>query len=451
MKSFCRCISPNRYDNFDEEFPIIHLVTETISKLIDHLFRHESGKIVSVLTRNFGTENLDLAEDVMQDSLVEAMKQWTYKGVPENPSAWLFKVAKNKALNVINRQKYKRQYSSDVIHYMRSEWTAEPAMNHLFSEKEILDDQLRMMFTCCHPSISKDSQVALALKTLCGFSIPEIARAFLTTEENTKKRLVRARQKIRENKIPFEVPSGIQLEERLQAVLETIYLLFNEGYSASKGNDLVRYELCEEAIRLCEIIVSHETLQNKSNVYAILSLMYLNACRFKARTDDNGRILTMAEQDRTQWDRSLMQRGFIFLEKSTAFKGFSIYHILAAISAHHCAASDFESTDWKGILSLYDSLAQIDSSPVILLNRTIALSKVFDATLALDELEQLKDKPSMASYHLFYSTQAEFYMEINDFQRARGCLEKAIELSPLEAEKKLLKEKLNYCLKKISR
>jgi len=405
---------------------------------------------VSVLTRIFGAENLDLAEDVMQDSLIEAMNQWDYKGVPENPSAWLFKVAKNKALNILNRNKYKRQYSSDVIHYMRSEWTAEPAMNHLFSEKEILDDQLRMMFTCCHPSISKDSQVALALKTLCGFSIPEIARAFLTTEENIKKRLVRARQKIRELKIAFEVPSGVSLEDRLHAVLETIYLLFNEGYSASKGNDLVRYELCEEAIRLSEIIVSHEAVKDRSNVYAILALMYLNACRFTARTDDMGRILTMAEQNRSLWDLALMQKGFNYLEKSTAYKGLSTYHILAAISAHHCAAPNFESTDWKGILSLYDSLARIDSSPVVLLNRSIALSRVFGVSKALEQLEQLRDKPAMASYHLFYSTEAEFYIQINEFQKACTSLKKAINLSPLESEKELLKDKLNSCLEKMS-
>ena len=425
------------------------MTTQSISNLIDHLFRHESGKIVSVLTRIFGTENLDLAEDVMQDALVEAMKQWTYKGVPENPSAWLFKVAKNKALNVINREKYKRQYSSEVIHYMRSEWTAEPALNHFFSEKEILDDQLRMMFTCCHPSISKDSQVALTLKTLCGFSIPEIAKAFLTTEENIKKRLVRARQKIRDDKIPFEVPEGKDLESRLDAVLETIYLLFNEGYSASKGNDLIRFELCEEAIRLTEIIAANRAIQNKPKVCAMLSLMYLNASRFRARTDENQRILTMAEQNRSSWDRSLIQKGFSYLEKSSFDKNISIYHILAAISAQHCAAPDFESTDWKTILSLYDSLIEIDHSPVVLLNRAIALSKVAGAEQALTELDKIKDNPAMASYHLFYSTKAEFYIQTGDFQEAADCLKRAIGLSSLEAEKDLLKEKLSACTKKI--
>ena len=283
-----------------------------VSQIVDNLFRHDSGRLVSVLTRVFGAENIELAEDVVQDSLVEALNQWTYKGIPENPSGWLFTVAKNKALNIISRERNRKKYTSDVAHFLDSEWTVQPALNHIFSEQQILDDQLRMMFTCCHPSISSDSQVALTLKTLCGFSILEIAKAFLTTEENINKRLVRARQKIRDDKIAFEVPEGMYLETRLAAVLETIYLLFNEGYSASTGNDLIRFELCGEAIRLAGIIAEHQAIQNKSNVYAVLALMYLNASRFKARTSDRGDILTLAEQDRSQWDLNLMQKGFIF-------------------------------------------------------------------------------------------------------------------------------------------
>ena len=423
------------------------MTTTYIPDLIDHLFRHESGKLISVLTRIFGPENLDMAEDVVQDSFLEALNQWSNKGVPENPGGWLFRVAKNKALNIVNREKYKQQSSSDVAHFLYSEWTAEPALNHIFSEKEILDDQLRMMFTCCHPSISADSQVALTLKTLCGFTIPEIAKAFLTTEENVKKRLVRARQKIRETNISFQVPEGAQLEERLQVVLETIYLLFNEGYSASKGNELIRYELCGEAIRLSEIIAAYERLQNKSGVYALLALMYLNASRFKSRSDEAGNIFTMEQQDRSQWDRSLMQKGFYYLEKSTAYNNLSIYHILATISAYHCASPDFESTDWESILSLYDKLAQIDRSPLVLLNRAIALSKVNGVRQAIEELEKIKNEPALASYHLFYSTQAEFYIQAENFQKASESIEKAISLSPLEIEKELLKKKLELCKK----
>lgn len=419
-----------------------------INQLVDHLFRHETGKLTAVLTRIFGSHNLELAEDVVQDTLLEAIKGWNYKGIPENPTAWLYKVAKNKALNIINREKYKKEYTSEVAHFLKSEWTANAALENLFSETEIQDDQLRMMFTCCHPSISSDSQVSLTLKTLCGFSIPEIAKAFLTTEENVNKRLVRARQKIRDDKIPFEVPDQENLEKRLDAVIQTIYLLFNEGYSASKGNDLIRYELCGEAIRLAEIIAANPIIKDKSNVFASLALMYLNASRFKSRQNEKGEILTMAEQDRKQWDKTLMQKGFYYLEQSSN-KNISVYHILATISAYHCSAIDFESTDWVSILSLYDKLLQIDHSPVVMLNRTIAISKVSGAKKAIEELEKIKSNPALQSYHLLYSAQAEFYMQLNKFKEAAACLTTAIELSPLKAEKDLLQKKLDTCNEKI--
>lgn len=422
-----------------------------INQLIDHLFRHESGKMVAVLTRIFGSENMELAEDVVQDALIEAIKQWTYRGIPNNPSAWLFKVARNKTLNIINREKYKRQYSSDVTHLLESEWTAHPALDHLFSEQEILDDQLRMMFTCCHPCVSPDSQVALTLKTLCGFSIAEIAKAFLTTNENINKRLVRARKKIRDEKIPFEVPGGTGLEKRLQSVLETIYLLFNEGYSASSGTDLIRYEICAEAIRLAEIIADHPGIQNKSSVYALLALMQLNASRFKARQDVDGNIITLEKQNRLLWDYVIMKKGFSNLEKSTSGNESSIYHILAGISAYHCSANNYESTDWKSILALYDNLMQIDNSPIVLLNRAIAISKVSGAESAITELDKIKEISALKKYHLFYSTQATLYIELNQFAKAIKTLEKAIELAPLQAEKILLEKKLELCYKKISR
>ena len=418
---------------------------ENINQLVDHLFRHESGKIISVLTRIFGTNNLELAEDVMQDTLIDAINVWTYKGVPQNPTGWLHTVAKNKAFNILNREKYKREYSSDVAHYLQSEWTVEPALNHLFSEQEIQDDQLRMIFTCCHPAISPDSQIALALKTLCGFSIPEIAKAFLTTDENINKRLVRARQKIRDDKIPFEVPQGNDLGKRLQTVLETIYLLFNEGYSASKGNDIIRYELCEEALHLTQIIAADKTIQQKGNVYALLSLMFLNASRFKARQDNEGNLFTMAEQDRSLWDKAMQSIGLSYLQRSTENNDISIYHILATISANYSIAPDYESTDWKNILSLYDNLIQLDNSPLVLLNRAIALSKVKGTNAAIAELEKIKDNPALKSYHLFYSTQAEFYMNQKLFDEAIKSFSKAIELCPLETEKKLLRNKLEFC------
>lgn len=420
-----------------------------VNQLVDHLFRHETGKLTAVLTRIFGAQHMDLAEDVVQDALLEAIKIWNYKGVPENPTAWLYKAAKNKALNIINREKYKREYVSEVIHFLKSDWTANAALENLFSDSEIQDDQLRMMFTCCHPAISQDSQVSLTLKTLCGFSIPEIARAFLTSDENINRRLKRARQTIRENSIAFEVPAGVQLENRLDAVLQTVYLLFNEGYSASRGNDLIRYELCSEAIRLTEILATSPILKEKTNVWAALALMYLNASRFQSRLNEMGEILTMEEQDRTRWDKQLMQKGFFYLGKSTHHT-ISVYHILASISAYHCSAPDYTSTDWKSILALYDKLLEIDTSPLVILNRTIALAKVSGIKPAIEELKKIEHHHALQTYYLFHATLAEFYMQSNSFKEAVIYLERAIALSPLKVEQDWLTKKLELCAQKIN-
>jgi RNA polymerase sigma factor (sigma-70 family) len=420
-----------------------------INQIVDHLFRHETGKMVSVLTRILGSENLGLAEDVVQDSLVEAIKQWPYKGIPDNPSAWLFRVAKNKALNLANREKYKKRYVTEIVHLLQSPWTAEPIVDHLFSEKEILDDQLRMMFTCCHPSISPDSQIALILKTLCGFSISEISRAFLSNEENINKRLVRARQKIRDSKIGFEVPTGDALKQRLVTVLEAIYLLFNEGYSASTGENLIRSDVCEEAIRLTEIVVKHEAINNKADVYALLALMQLNASRFKARQDSDGNIVTLEHQNRMLWDFPLMEKGFLNLNRAIIGDEISVYHILASISSYHCSAANYESTDWKSILFLYDKLIRVDHSQVVLLNRAVVLAKVEGIENAIEELKRLKSTPSLKSYHLYYSVCADFYMENDRYEEAIAMLLKAIELTPVNAEKMFLQRKLDHCKEKI--
>jgi RNA polymerase sigma factor (sigma-70 family) len=420
--------------------------TAQINQLLDHLFRRESGKLISILTRIFGPENIDLAEDVVQDALGEAISQWTYNGIPQNPAGWLYKVAKNKALNILNREKYKRKYSAVMLN---SEKMYEPDLDYFFSEQEIKDDQLRMMFICCHPSLSTDSQIAFTLKTLCGFNIPEIARAFLSTEENIHKRLVRARQKIRETGMLFELPETEELQGRSEAVLQTIYLLFNEGYSASGGNDLIRYELCEESIRLAEMIATHQAIQDKSTACALLSLMLFNASRFHARQDEHGNILPMVLQDRSKWSRALIERGFYYLGKNISIENVCAYHILAAISAHHCAAANFDSTNWQNILFLYDNLMQIDRSPIVLLNRSIALSKVKGAKPALEELEKIQNDYFLESYYLFHATKAELYMELDQFAEAASSLQHALLLAPIKAEKNLLQKKLETCQEKI--
>jgi len=416
-----------------------------INHLIDHLFRRESSKIVAALTHIFGSENIDLAEDVVQDALGEAINQWVYKGIPKNPTGWLYRVAKNKALNILEREKYSRKYSQDLC---RVEKIDQASWDYIFSEQEINDDQLRMMFVCCHPALSKDSQIAFTLKTLCGFNITEIARAFLSNEESIHKRLVRARQKIREAGIRFELPGTGELRDRTDTVLQTIYLLFNEGYSASGGETVIRYELCEESIRLAEVIASHPAIQDKSNVYALLSLMLFNASRFYARQDESGNILTMAFQDRSKWNRSLIERGFHYLEKNGSADNISAFHILAAISALHCAARDFNSTNWTSILFLYDSLLQIDASPMVYLNRSVALSRVKGPSAALEELQKMQDDPLLKSYYLFHATKGELFLELDRFSEAAESFLLALNLAPIQAEKNLLQHKLDTCMEK---
>ncbi len=420
-------------------------VTKEINKLVDHLFRHESGKLIAVLTKVFGPDQLELVEDVVQDALIEAMQNWMYRGIPNNPSGWLYRVAKNKA---INRMKQGQMKNRNAL-LASEQLTGEPQASDeaFFSEKEIQDDQLRMIFTCCHPAITPDSQIALALKTLCGFSTPEIASAFLTPQENINKRLVRARKVLREQKIPFIVPTGPQLVPRLKAVLETIYLLFNEGYQASSGDQLIKYDLVEEALRLGQLLVDHPAIVSKQTVHALLSLMQLNAARFTARQNAQGHIITLEHQNRSIWDRDLIDRGLISLQQSEPHRYLSKYHILAIISSYHCTAPSFEQTNWTGILREYDRFLTLDNSAIIQLNRSIALAKVAGAAKAIETLHAIK---GLDNYYLYYSILAEFHIELENWQTAISSLQKAESLAALDKERVLIRDRIGFCSKKLA-
>ena len=412
-----------------------------IDQLVEDLFRHESGKMVAVLTGILGAENLLLTEDVVQDTLIEAIKNWTYKGVPDKPKSWLYKVAKNKAFNILKRKLHHQKYISETSYLLQSEAPAD-SLEKLFSEQAIKDDQLRLMFMCCHPSISKDSQIALILKTLCGFSIGEIAKAFLSNNENITKRLVRARKTIKTNQIPFVVPPENELVKRTDAVLEAIYLLFNEGYSASQGEEVIRQDLCKEAIRLVEIIIEHPSIPENTNAFALLALMQLNTSRFNAREDEQKNIITLEFQDRSIWDYELMEKGFQHLNKASKGEFISVYHILASISAYHCSAKDFDSTNWQGILHLYDKLLELDNSAVVVMNRAIVLSKVEGVEIALEALKQIKNDKTIRSNYLFHTLFAEFSFQLNLKHQAIDSIKRAIEFAPIESEKRMLTQKL---------
>jgi RNA polymerase sigma-70 factor (ECF subfamily) len=417
---------------------------EDINVLTEHLFRHEAGKLVSVLTGIFGIERLQFAEDVVQESLVRALQTWPYYGVPKNPAAWLTQTAKNLALDLIRREKLFHDKQPQIIAFIE-QWAPEDSHNEAPSfDHEIKDDRLRLMFACCHPVIPQESQTALALKTLCGFSPAEIARAFLTTEAAIAKRLTRARQRIRELRVPFEIPSGEEMPVRLNGVLQTLYLLFNEGYKASSGESLVRAELCREAIHLTTLLAGHP-VGNQPRVHALASLMFLNGARLPARMDRQGNIVRLEEQDRSLWDQGMIARGLFHLSRSAAGEEISEYHLQAGVAAVHCAARDYESTDWPQILALYDRLIAIDDSPVVALNRAVAICQVHGPRAGIAAIESIRHDQALESYYLLYAVLAEFESRIDDFQAAANHLRKALQFAEQKSEQSLLSSRLRDC------
>jgi len=407
-------------------------------ELTEHLFRIEYGKIVSVITRYVGVDNLDIAEDIAQETFYKAIKYWQLRGIPSNPEAWLYITAKNECLNVLKRNKRQRSYIDDES-ILRIDFSEIEGLE--FSDQIISDEQLRMMFACCDPSISSDAQLSLILKILCGFSISEIASAFHSTVETINKRLVRARKKLKSKKMSFAVDESFG--DHVPTVLKAIYLLFNEGYSPAQKNKLIRKELCFEAIRLIELLKDNRNVEDKDDCHALLSLMYLNASRFDSRMNGMNEVVEMKDQDRSLWNKELINQGIIYLQKSLENGAVTVYHILAAISANHCTASDYEKTNWKDILDLYDSLLALVDSPLIRLNRSVALSKVEGNEVAIRELEELRAKSDIDDHYLFHSTIAEFHLQRSDQQRAAEHFHQAISLATNERDIHFLQKKLS--------
>jgi predicted RNA polymerase sigma factor len=351
-------------------------------------------------------------------------------------------VSRNLALDVVRREKVFREKQNAIVALIeqRSSSPDQP----VFSDEELKDGRLRMMFACCHPFIPLEAQVALALKVLCGFSIGEISRAFLTNEAVIAKRLTRAKQKIREGGIPFEIPAGEELSRRLDGVLQTLYLLFNEGYKASSGERLVREELCREAIRLGALLVEHPA-GNQPRTHALLALMLLNTARLAARTDADGNLLRLKEQDRTRWDQPMIARGMFHLAQSATGDGLTEYHLQAGIAACHCAAKDYGSTDWPHILSLYDRLVEFDDSPVVALNRAIAVAKVHGPEVGLEAVKAIPDRERLSSYYLLYAVMGEFEAHLNRPEAAAEHFRKSLKLAELKSEQTFLSKRLRDC------
>ena len=415
-----------------------------ISGLADHLFRHESGKLVSVLTGIFGIDRLQFAEDVVQEALVRALQTWPYYGVPKNPAAWLTQTAKNLALDLLRREQWFRERQPQIIASIER-WGEGTAEGEAVFETEIKDERLRLIFACCHPQIPAESQTALALKTLCGFSPAEIAKAFLTTEAAIAKRLTRARQRIQELRIAFEIPSGEEIPERLDGVLQTLYLLFNEGYKASAGDSLIREELCREAIRLARLVAAHP-VGNRPRVHALAALMLLGAARLPARADASGNLQRLEDQDRSKWDRALIAQGLFHLARSAADTEISGYHLQAGIAALHSAAPSYAATDWPRILSLYDQLTALDDSPVVALNRAVALAHVRGPEEAIQAVEAIRGHPALANYYLLYAVLAEFETQRGRHLDALEHYRTALRLAEQTSERALLTRRMEASL-----
>ena len=412
-----------------------------IYELTDHLFRHESGKMVAVLSRLLGLQNIETAQDIVQDTLLQAMSTWGYNSVPENPSAWLYRVAKNKAIDYLRRKRKFEEISPQYAYLLQSEYTLSPTINNLFLENEIHDSQLRMMFACSHPSIPEESQVALTLKTLCGLSVSEIAKAFLTNDETINKRIYRAKEKIKAENIELHVPQGNELQPRLDTVLKSLYLLFNEGYNSSHPDQLIREDLCHEAMRLCYLLAEHP-LTARPRTKALLSLLCFQTSRLNARLDDEGHIILLKYQDRSKWYRPLIQKGFDYLDEATEPFEVSSYHFEAAIASLHAAAPSFEKTDWKTIYNLYELLYKEQPSPVVAMNKAIASAYAVSKQRALDELTAIK---GLENYYLYHTSIGEIYFEMHNKKEAKKFYETALQLTTSQQQQQLLKDKILHC------
>ena len=415
-----------------------HRRGESVPELVDHLFRHKAGQMISALTRYFGVENLELVEDIVQESLLKALQQWPYRGIPENPGGWLWQAAKNHALDMLRREARFQKRLQGQVGLVEAEQfpAAEDASDYPFE-----DDQLSMMFIGCDPGLSREVQIALVLNTVSGFSAMEIARAFLVPEATMAQRLVRAKNKLRADGAQFEIPPTSEVMERLDVVLDVLYLLFNEGYDAHAGERLVRQELCFEAIHLCQLVATRPVGQIPP-VHALLALMLLQSSRLNARTDADGNVILLADQNRSLWDREMIHAGLHHLALSAEGDELSEYHLQAGIAARHAVGESYESTDWVGILNDYKALLEITSSPVVLLNHAVAIAMVDGPKAGLNELSKLKDHASLRRYHLLPATFGELYERSGDYQRAAQSYREALLLTSNEAEHRFLQKKL---------
>jgi RNA polymerase sigma factor (sigma-70 family) len=407
--------------------------------LPEHYFRHESGRLVSVLSRRFGLQRVELCEDAVQTAMLRAVQSWPQRGLPDDRSAWLYRVAVNELLGALRRER-RTDASVDDAEQVAADPRTEDAV---YLEHEVRDDQLRMLFVCADPGIPRESQIVFALKTLCGFSVEEIALRLFQSHEAIYKRLQRARAALRERIQELDSPGIEQLVTRLPAVLEILYLLFTEGYSSAQPDKVIRRELCEEAMRLGRLLDGHPV--GAAATAALLALMYLDAARFAARVDGAGGLLLLEEQDRSLWDRDLIHIGISYLHRSAQGAVFTRYHAEAGIAAEHCLAPTYKETRWAEIARLYEMLEGIAPSPINTLNRSIAIAEWQGPDAGLALLEALNPPAWLLGYYLWDATLGELYRRRGDSDRATEHLTRALGAAPTHAERALLRRRLQAC------
>jgi len=401
-------------------------------QLIPHLFRTEFRKITAVLCKHFGIEHIEIAEDIASDTFLSAVETWTYQGLPANPTAWLYTVAKNKAKNYFHRSNI---FSEKIASEIKKTSSQSEEIEINLSEENITDSQLQMLFAICHPSIPAEAQIGLALRILCGFGINEIANGFLTNNETINKRLFRAKEKLRAEKIKIEFPGKTEINNRLETVLTTLYLLFSEGYYSESDDTILREDLCEEAMRLTYMLIENEQT-NLTKVNALYSLMCFHSSRFAARKNEKGEIVLYHDQDETLWNQELIIKGIYFLREASKGNEISKYHIEASIAYWHTIKSDTKEK-WENILQLYNKLLQIEYSPIAALNRTYALSKANSKQEAITEAEKL----NLSDNHFYFTLLGELYTGIDD-KKAKENFQKALLLAKTVIDKKTIQGRM---------
>jgi len=408
--------------------------TEQTRKLLDSLYRLDSGRILATLIRLLG--DLDLAEEAMHEAFAAALSIWPQSGVPGNPRPWLISTARFKAIDTLRRRARFDKSQDELVRYLEAQLSSPERSNE---EDSLEDDRLRLIFTCCHPSLAPEAHVALTLREVCGLTTEEIARGFLITPRTLAQRIVRAKAKIRETQIPYEVPTPQELPQRLGAVLHVVYLVFNEGYSAAAGAEVTRAELTGEAIRLGRLLIE---LQPEPEVIGLLSLMLLQESRHAARSSPTGELILLEHQDRSLWNREQIAEGLALLEQALSSNRFGSYTLQAAIAAVHAEAESVAGTDWRQIVSLYDQLVRIQPSPVVQLNRAVAIAMCDGPEAGLTHINALLEHGELANYYLAHSARADLYRRLGRKAEARSSYEKALALTQQEPERQFLQERI---------